>query len=40
MERLTMTNTFQMPVGQSALFLDQEYAKKMYPDWTIVSKNF
>ena len=27
-------------VGQSALFLDPEYGKTMFPDWTIVNKNF
>ena len=26
-------------VGQSALFLDQEYLKKMFPDWEMVNKN-
>lgn len=27
-------------VGQSALFLDPEYGKTMFPDWTVVRKNF
>lgn len=27
-------------VGQSALFLDPEYSKTMFPDWTVVRKNF
>ena len=27
-------------VGQSALFLDDEYLKMKFPDWTVVRKNF
>lgn len=27
-------------VGQSALFLDDEYLKEFFPDWTLVRKNF
>lgn len=27
-------------IGQSALFLDLEYSSILFPDWTIVSKNF
>lgn len=27
-------------IGQAALFLDADYAKRVWPDWTVVSKHF